>query len=133
MRQQHEVVVNYLQAQGCEHGGVATWPAFHLLDPHLALWAVQSVTTAGKIGWWAISGDLPTDYMSSSSGYHPRDAMRHFSREWLDVAAHMREGREHPRTKIGRPELWPTMAPILEKRTELLQECADDEDMWDGY
>lgn len=131
VRQQHEMVVQYLAGQGCEHGGVATWPAFHL-DPYLALWAVQSVTTPGRIGWWAISGDMPTDYMSSSSGYHPREALRHFSREWLDVATHMREGREHPRTKIGHPGVWPTLAPLLESRAKLLQEYADDEEMWEG-
>ena len=69
--------------------------------------------------------------MSSSSGYHPRDALRHFSAEWLSVAESMRRGQEHPRTKMGRPDLWPTMAPLLQTRAKILREYADDDNLWD--
>ena len=130
VRQEREKVVAYLTSQRCEHGGIAEWPAFHV-DPYVALWAIQSRTVAGRVGWWAISGDLPTDYMSSSSGYHPREALRHFSAEWVSVAESMRRGEDHPRTKIGAPELWSTMAPLLEKRAQLLREYADDDSLWE--
>jgi hypothetical protein len=43
----------------------------------------------------------------------------------------MRRGEEHPGTKIGEPELWPTMAPLLEKRAELLKKYADDDSLWE--
>jgi hypothetical protein len=128
--QEREKVIAYLSSQKCEHAGVGEWPAFHI-DPYIALWAVQSPSSPGRIGWWAISGDLPTDYMSSNSGYHPRDALRHFSAEWRSVAESMRRGEEHSRTKIGKPDLWPTMAPLLEKRAELLKEYADDDSLWE--
>jgi hypothetical protein len=131
VRQEREKVLAYLTSQRCKHAGVGEWPAFHV-DPYVALWAVQSPTTLGRIGWWAISGDLPTDYMNSSSGYHPRDALRHFSAEWLSVAESMRRGEEHPRTKMGTPELWPNMAPLLEKRAQILREYADDDGLM-GY
>ena len=98
----------------------------------MALWAIQSTSHPGRIGWWAISGDLPTDYMSSDSGYHPRDALRHFSAQWLSVAEHMRRGEEHPQTRIGTPALWPTMAPLLLRRAKLLKEYADDADLWEN-
>ena len=123
-------MIAYLSSQHCEHGGVGEWPAFHV-DPYLALWAVQSRKVSGRIGWWAISGDLPTDYMSSSSGYHPREALRHFSVEWLSVAESMKRGEEHPGTQIGTPEQWPTMAPLLEKRAHLLKNYADDDRLWE--
>jgi hypothetical protein len=71
--EERQKVIDYLFSQHCEHGGVGEWPAFHV-DPYIALWAVQSLKTPGRIGWWAISGDVPTDYASSSSGYHPRSA-----------------------------------------------------------
>ena len=129
LRQEHEKVLAYLASQKCEHGGVAEWPAFHI-DPYIALWAVQSPTAPGPIAWWAISGDLPTDYMSSISGYHPRDALRHFSAEWLSVAGAMARGEAHPRTKMGTPELWPTMAPLLRSRAAILRDYADDESLW---
>ena len=128
--QERAKVIAYLSSQKCEHAGVGEWPAFHI-DPYIALWAVQSPSSPGRIGWWAISGDLPTDYMSSSSGYHPRDALRHFGAEWWSVAESMRRGEEHPLTKMGKPELWPTMAPLLERRAELLKEYADDDSLWE--
>lgn len=127
---EREKVVDYLSSQRCEHAGVGEWPAFHV-DSYVALWAVQSPTASGQIGWWAISGDLPTDYMSSSSGYHPRDALRHFSAEWMTVAEAMARGEEHPRTKIGPPELWPQMAPLLKSRAEILKDFADDDGIWE--
>jgi hypothetical protein len=130
VEQERQKVVVYLAAERCEHAGVGEWPAFHI-DPYVALWAIQSPTTPGQIGWWAISGDLPTDYMSSTSGYHPRDALRHFSAEWMSIAESMRRGEQHPRTKIGKPELWPTMAPLLQSRAEILRGYADDDSLWE--
>jgi len=129
LRQERQKVLAYLASQKCEHAGVGEWPAFHI-DPYIALWAVQSPSTLGRIGWWAISGDLPTDYMSSSSGYHPRDALRHFSAAWRSVAESMARGEAHPRTKMGPPELWPTMAPLLRSRAAILRDYADDESLW---
>jgi len=130
VKQEREKVIAYLASQHCEHAGVGEWPAFHI-DPYVALWTVQSPTAPGRIGWWAISGDLPTDYMSSASGYHPRDALRHFSAEWMSVTESMKRGEEHARTKMGTPELWPTMAPLLQARAEILRQYADDDGLWE--
>lgn len=123
-------VMTYLESQKCFHAGVGEWPAFHI-DPYVALWAVQSPTHSGRIGWWAISGDLPTDYMSSASGYHPRDALRHFSSEWLAASEAMEKGVPYEGVKIGKPELWPKMAPLLRKRAGILREYADDDGWWE--
>ena len=130
VEQERQKVLDYLVSQNCDHAGVGEWPAFHI-DPYVALWAVQSTSHPGRIGWWAISGDLPTDYMNSSSGYHPRDALRHFSAEWHSVAEYMNRGEEHPRTKMGRPALWPTMAPLLQSRANILKDYADDDGLWE--
>ena len=130
VKQEREKVLTYLASERCEHAGVGEWPAFYV-DPYVALWAVQSPTAPGRIGWWAISGDLPTDYMSSRSGYHPRDVLRHFSAEWSSVAESMRRGEEHPRTKMGNPSLWPTMVPLLEMRAQILKDYADDDSLWE--
>lgn len=127
---ERQKVLDYLITQKCKHAGVGEWPAFHV-DPYVALWAIQSVSHPGRIGWWAISGDLPTDYMSSDSGYHPREALRHFSTEWKDIAEYMKRGEFHPKTKMGKPELWATMSPLLESRAQILKEYADDNDLWE--
>lgn len=130
LAEERQKVVDYLDLQQCEHAGVAEWPAVHLF-PDFALWPVQSTRHAGRTGWWAISGDVPTDYMSSAEGEHPRDALRHFSRQWADVAGHMRRGKEHPVYQFGSPAEWPDIAPLLSARADILADCADDDEIWE--
>ena len=126
---EREKVIVYLASEQCEHAGVGEWPAFHV-DPYVAMWAVQSLTAIGRVGWWAISGDLPTDYMSSSSGYHPRDALRHFSTEWNTTAEAMARGEVNPESKVGNPDQWHQMAPLLKSRAKILKTYADDDSLW---
>ena len=123
-------VAEYLEIQGCKHAGIAEWPVF-FIEPYVALWAIQSTKHVGRTGWWAISGDLPTDYMSSSDGEHPRDALKFFASQWLDVAGYLRRGEEHPTMEFGDPEDWPELAEGLEQRAKVLQECAADESGWE--
>lgn len=127
---ERQKVVEYLDFQGCRHAGVEKWPTFHV-EPDFALWAIQSTKHVGRVGWWAISGDVPTDYMSSTLGEHPRDALRHFSAEWADVADHMRRGKEHPTLNMGTPAEWPELAEMLQQRADALARYADEEG-WDA-
>jgi hypothetical protein len=127
--EERQKVTEYLEIQGCRHAGVEKWPTFHV-EPDLALWAVQSIRHDGRVGWWAISGDVPTDYMSSELGEHPREALRHFSAEWADVADHMRRGVEHPTLNMGTPDQWPALAEMLQSRADALAGYADEEG-WD--
>lgn len=126
--QQRETVVAYLAKQQCCHTGVGDWPAFHV-EPYVALWAVQSATTPGAIGWWAISGDLPTDYMTNRK-LHPRYALRHFSDQWRAMARAMRRGQQLDGVNLGSPNTWPTLAPLLEARANILEEWATDNELW---
>lgn len=126
---EREKVIDYLAQQGCQHGGVGEWPAFHI-DPYFALWAVQSLKVEGRIGWWAVSGDIPTDYMSSSSGYHPRDAMRYFSSQWMDISDSMLAGKSRDGCMIGSPDDRPELEPLLRSRAKLIRTFADDDELW---
>ena len=127
--EEREKVIAYLDFQNCRHAGVEKWPTFHV-EPDLALWAVQSIHHSGRVGWWAISGDVPTDYMSSTLGEYPRDALRHFSEIWADVADHMRRGKAHPTMDMGTPDEWPDLAEMLQHRADALAEYAS-EDGWE--
>ena len=120
-------VMDFLRDEGCRHAGVADWPAFQL-SPHLALWAVLSPLHAGRVGWWAISGDVPTDYMSSSDGEHPADALRYFSSQWKEVAGYLRRGEPHPTLDFGDPQNAPAIAEELEERAAALLKLAEELD-----
>ena len=120
---------DYLREQRVEHLGVGEYPAFHV-HPYFALWAVQSKRSPGSIGWWAVTGDLPADYISSSEGSHPRQAMRAFASHWQEVSGFMLRGESHPDYHIGTPEQWPQLGDLLRRRAEIIKRYADDDEIW---
>jgi len=119
----------YLRGEGVDHGRVAEWPAWHVA-PHVSLWGIESGRAAESVGWWVICGDLPTDYVSARQAADPREALRAFAARWSEVAAYMFRGEAHPTIEIGSPATWPRLAPLLKKRAELLNSCADDAPQW---
>jgi hypothetical protein len=126
---QRRVVEEYLCRQKVDHLGVGECPAF-FVHPYIALWAIQSKKAPGGIGWWAISGDLPTDYISSADGRHPREALRAFSRIWGEAASFMLRGEKHPDFSVGSPEQWPELGDLLNRRAKALREYADKDTIW---
>ena len=119
-----------LQREGVSHGQVGEWPAWHLA-PYVSIWAIESKANPGWVGWWAIAGDLPTDYVSASTIKHPRDAMRAIASRWHGASEHMSRGQPSPNFSVGAPADWPTLAPQLASRAELLLEWAADPELWD--
>lgn len=129
--QRRVAVMAYLSKEGLVHGKIGSWPAWHVA-PYLSIWAVESLNMPGAVGWWVISGDLPTDYISSSSAKHPRQALRAFAETWEDVASHVRAGTSHPSISIGAPEMRSEMLPILESRSAILRLYAEDDSIWEA-
>ena len=122
-------VLRYLDHSDVKYRAVAEQPDWYLA-PYISIWPVFG-QHAQKPGWFAIAGDVPTDYVSSDDANDARSAMRHFSRLWLEAAACMAEGKAHPSFKIGKPEDWPSLYPMLKQRGELLAEFAEDKSLWD--
>jgi hypothetical protein len=127
---QRQYVIDYLAREHVEHLGVGEYPAFHV-HPYLALWAVQSRGSPGAVGWWALSGDVPADYISSSEGRHPREALRAFARHWQDWSAQMLRGETHPDYRLTAGQESPELGDLLRRRAELLAKFVDDEEVWD--
>jgi hypothetical protein len=123
-------VTAYLQREGVEHGRVGEWPAWHVA-PHVSIWAIESKKRPDWIGWWAISGDLPTDYISAAKIKHPRDAVRAIAEEWRELAKLMASGQRHPHLRIGQPEDGTLLGPLLERRAVMLLEWANDDSLWE--
>ena len=123
-------LTEYLQQEGVVHGKVGEWPAWHIA-PYVSIWAVESKSSPGWVGWWAICGDLPTDYVSAATIRHPREAVAAIADRWSSTAKHMAQGQATPGFSIGEPSDWPRLAPLLASRAELLQEWASDSEHWD--
>ena len=119
-------VSEYLARQGVRHGEVGEWPAWHVA-PYVYIWAIESVRHPGHVGWWAICGDLPTDYLSVERIKHPREAMQAFSEVWLEVAQCMTDGVPHSHIRIGPADQATALSPLLESRAKLLSTWAADD------
>jgi hypothetical protein len=126
---QRTLVRTYIDRQDLRPGRISDWPAWHI-HPYLAIWAIESAKAPRRVGWWVISGDVPTDYVSSIDASDPREVMRHFAQQWHDVATHMLRGQAHPAVSIGPPEQWPAVGDLLRRRAQLLGKFADDDSIW---
>lgn len=131
--EQQKIVADYLRSQKFKHGQIGEWPAWHLF-PYVSIWAIKSLKRPERIGWWAICGDLPTDYIYVADvdpPQHPRKAMRVFADNWLKVVQAWREGREIENTRIGDSSSHGELGPLLESRATLLMEWANDDSLWE--
>lgn len=124
------VVKDYMRATGVKHGQIGEWPAWHLA-PYASIWAVESGERRGYVGWWVFVGDGPTDYLSAGGLDTPRDALSALADQWNSVVECMEKGVEHPSISIGDPDSWPTLAPMLRERAEMLSEISADDENWD--
>lgn len=82
--------------------------------------------------WWAVSGDVPCDYISRGSVAHPRAALRAFARKWREVSGYMLRGEPHPNITIGTPDQWPELGDLLRRRALILQRWVEDNALWVG-
>jgi hypothetical protein len=129
IRAQRADVTAYLDRHGVQHGDVASQPAWYV-SPYVAVWSVESKAKPGVVGWWVISGDLPTDYVSGHDAHDPRSALGHFARQWREASAAMLRGEPHPDMTIGTPDQWPELGDLLQRRSQLLARFAEDGSLW---
>ncbi len=118
-------VTGYLEREGIVHGQVGDWPAWHT-SPYVAVWAIESVKWPGSVGWWVISGDLPTDYCTSDDCRHPRLAMKRIAESWLQAIA----STDKDDDEIHGLTLSTSVMPLLKTRAELLLEIAAEDENW---
>jgi hypothetical protein len=122
-------VADYLKHEGVTHGRIGEWPAWHIA-PYVSIWAIESAESPEWVGWWVICGDLPTDYVSAETIKHPREAMRSIAERWLEVSGSMSRGEKHPTVKLGTPDSWPQLGPLLKSRAQLLAKWVKDDTAW---
>ncbi len=125
----HEVT-EYLRGEGVVFGQVGDVPAWHVA-PYVSVWAVESLNAPCSVGWWAVSGDMPNDYVSAEGVSSPREAVRAIATLWQEASQYMARGEKHPTFRIGSGELDEELAPMLASRSELLLEWVGDAEAWE--
>jgi hypothetical protein len=127
---QREKVTLYLESQGIANPNVGDWPAFEMA-PYFGIWAIESQKVEGKIGWWAFSGDCPTDYVSENGKCHPREALKDLIQNWKTYVPYMKEGEQPPNTKLGDSSNLKELGEMLEKRVTVLSDWCKDDSLWE--
>ena len=122
-------VSKYLAQEGVAHGHVGRKPAWSV-PPYVGLWSVEG-RASDSPGWWVICGDLPSDYVSSTSAQSAREAVAAIASLWAEAAAYMERGEKHPTFVIGTGELGEELAPLLASRSALLLEWVEDPEAWE--
>lgn len=129
--EQRAIVIDYLRREKLNHGDVGGWPAWHVY-PYVAVWAIESVRSPGSVGWWAISGDLPTDYTPCGPERQPREGMRDIALRWKQGASMMAKGQTPADWTVGIQDNGAERAPLLASRAELLLSFVSDDELWEG-
>jgi hypothetical protein len=124
-----EGVIAYLKREGVAHGGVWERPDL-FVAPYVSIWRVVSRKNPRATGWWAIAGDLPTDYLSSADAHDAREAMKTIAARWRAAAESMKRGVQPSGLSIGTPDNWMELGPLLAARADLLARWADDDALW---
>ncbi len=123
-------VTEYLKNEGLAHGPIAEECAWYV-SPYVSIWAVESIASPGSVGWWAISGDMPNDYVSADKASNPREAVEAIASLWREAAEYMERGELHPTFVIGSGDRKEELAPMLSSRAELLLEWVSDPEAWE--
>jgi len=99
--------------------------------PFVSVWAIESKSSPGHVGWWVLAGDMPTDYVSAENVNHPREAVRIIAQRWLKFVEQVGKGVQRPDYRIGPPERGQEIAGLLLPRAKVLTEWVDDETLWE--
>lgn len=127
---QRQNVLDYLSEQGFVEPTVGERPAWHVA-PIVSVWAVESVKRPGWVGWWAISGDCPTDYVTCGGDRDPRQALRDIGRRWLEGAEQWAKGERSLDWGLHNAEQEQELPPLLAARAKLLLDFAAKDSNWE--
>lgn len=128
--ERRDEVIEYLKCEGVTHGQIGEEPVWYVA-PYVSIWAIESLNSPGSVGWWAISGDVPNDYVSASDAPNPRAAMHAIASLWKEASQYMARGERHPTFVIGTGENAEELGPMLASRAEMLLDWASDPEVWE--
>ena len=97
---------------------------------HVAVWAIESGEVEDLLGWWVITGDLPTDYFSAMHLHHPRDVLRAAADRWEKLLHNIERGITDDEMSIVGLEDNLELQEILRVRIQLLRKTAEPDDFW---
>lgn len=118
-RDAYQKIMGFLGEQGLVIESLSESESRYLA-PFVAVWKLK--TTEGK--WvWAISGDLPSDFISSEGATSARETLRAFSMRWQMKV-------EKIRNNADIEEEQKKLADLMEERAVQLYQVFEDDTFW---
>jgi len=111
----------HLAEQGIVMESVAVAESRYL-PPLIAVWKIHGLN---KTVVWAISGDVPVDYLPLAVAANAREAIRHFSYRWQMKAQQIIDNGVSDQTSADYVQL-------LVGRANMLYDLAESETLWQG-
>jgi len=126
----YEKLVKRLEEDDIRYGSIRNDPLSY--DPDLAcVWAIEEPDIPGMVGWWAISGDVPTTWLPANEVPDPRSFLRIVSERWRAAADAMETGDPPPELTLGPTKEWPRLVPMLRRRADTLEYWAGEDEAWE--
>ncbi|WP_337840563.1 DUF4826 family protein [Rheinheimera sp.] len=134
--QLYPAVVAYVTTQQIQHGEICDWPEWDCA-PYLSLWAVEDPDDPGFVGHWILAGDssgtqpqpVPFDHLPATDLAEPREALQAFAKKWAALAAGAVKGQDWQGSPVVPGDL-ADRARQLKRQAELLQQLAEDDELW---
>lgn len=127
---QREQIIAYLSVEGFRSATLGDWPAWHV-TPIVSVWAVASGEHPGAVGWWAVSGDFPTDYITCSGDRNPRQALRDIADRWREASERWTDGKPAEGFQLRNAAYQKDLARMLGTRAQLFLALAADNRNWE--
>ncbi|MEG3768116.1 DUF4826 family protein [Alteromonas sp. 14N.309.X.WAT.G.H12] len=90
------------------------------LMPYFAIWYVKSLENKA---YWALSGDLPADFIAGDNAQNAQEALRHFALSWQIKAENIERTNMADETQLK-------FAGILRNRAEKMHDFAEHDGLW---
>lgn len=126
---QRGAVAEYFKSERVEHGRIGERPAWPV-PRVVSVWAIESKLRPGRVGWRAIAGDCPTDYVAVGADRSPREGVRAIAERWKQACESMARGEGPTGFSIGSAANRESLAPLLPARAAMLLEFAADDAVW---
>jgi hypothetical protein len=125
-----ERLLKSLATEGLAHGDISEEPHSYA-SGFASIWEVPHPYLPNTAGWWAINGDLPTNYLPVSEARDPRAFLRAIAPVWRATAYVLERGDQPPEFAPVPPEDRAHVAALLHRRADILDEWAADEEAWE--
>ena len=108
-------VERFIYSQGVDHGPIPNGPEW-FLPRGVSVWTVPSTLRPGPVGWWVVSTDVSTDWVSGFDATDVRSAVASLARHWTALAG----------STIGVGDL----SAQIKTQADFLRNCAEDDRLW---